>query len=72
MSWYCGTCCALDACDPAMNFDLLMLFSVYNIDTVITQVGYEVYKQVAPYMSSLVIIEEHLHRCSVVLLKEEL
>ena len=68
--WYSGECCVLDSRDPAMNILLLMLLSGYDIDEVALEVGYEAYKQVAPYMSSFVIIEKPLYRHSGELLKE--
>ena len=60
--WYCGNCCTLDACDPAMNVTLQILLTVYDIDAVVMEVGYEAYKQVATYKGSFVIIEGHLYR----------
>ena len=39
-----GTVAALDAGDPAMNVALLMLLAGYDVDAVVTEVGYEIYK----------------------------
>ena len=55
-----------------MNIALLMLLAGYDIDAMITEAGYEVYKQVAHYMGSFVIIEKRLYRHSGELLKEVL
>ena len=47
-----------------MNVALLILLAGYDVNSVITEVGYEVDKQVAPNMGSSVIVEEHLYRPS--------
>ena len=53
-----------------MNVALLMLLAGYDIDAVVTEVGYEIYKHVAPYISSFVIIKERFYRCSGEFFKE--
>ena len=40
-----------------MNVALLILLAGYDIDAVVTEAGYEIYKQVVPYMSLFAIIE---------------
>ena len=54
--WYCGNCCTLDACDPAMHVAPLMFLAGYDVDAVVMEVGYETDKQVVPCISSFVII----------------
>ena len=68
--WYCGNCNTLDARDPAMNIALLMLLAGYNVDVVVIEVGYKMYKQAIPYMSSLVILKERLYHHSGEIFKE--
>ena len=59
--WYCGNCCALDTHDPAMNFALLMLPTNYDVDALIKETDYKVYKQVAPFMTLFIIIKGRLY-----------